>query len=97
VLVSIPTIRPHPLATRFDAIHEGILETVQRNRRPGETAFETASRMLLNEALALYGGSQKHAAAELRVTARVVNERARNLHARPVDNGTRGPARWANR
>lgn len=81
----MPTIRPHPLACSFDAVHEGIMEIVRRNHRPGETDFETASRMLVNEALGLFGGSQARAAKALGISGRRMNYLCENLGLRPMD------------
>ena len=81
----MPTIRPNPDSCRFDAVYEGIWEIVRRNHRPGENDFETAQRMLVNEALAIFGGSQSGAAEAVRVSRRVFNHYCRNLRVRPSD------------
>ena len=81
----MPTMRPNPFACKFDAVYEGIWETVRRNHRPGENDLETVTRMLVNEALAHYGGNQRHAGKALGITPRRMNYLCANLAVRPID------------
>ena len=81
----MPTIRPNPSACKFDAVYEGIWEIVRRNHRPGEDDLETVTRMLINEALAHFGGSQFHAAQALRIAPPRMNYICANLGLRPTD------------
>ena len=77
--------QPHPLACRYDAVHEGILAILHRNRRPGENDFETAERMIVNEALGLFGGYQRSAAQYVGVKKVMFNYKCKNLGIRPRD------------
>ena len=81
----VPTMRPYPSACRFDSVYDGLWEIVRRNHRPGENDFETARRMLVNEALALFGGSQLLASKALGISPRGMNYMCANLLVRPKD------------
>jgi len=81
----MPTIRPNPSACKFDAVYEGIWEIVRRNHRPGENDLETVTRMLINEALAHFGGSQYHSGQALGISRRRMNYICANLRLRPTD------------
>jgi len=81
----MPTIRPNPFSCKFDAVYEGIWAIVRANHRPGENDLETVTRMLVNEALATFGGSQREAGRALGISPRKMNYICANLLVRPTD------------
>ena len=74
-----------PKPADFEVVNDGILDLAIRHRRIGESPFETAHRLLVNEALARCGGIQTDAAAILRISTRVMNYYCRDLQLRPKD------------
>jgi transcriptional regulator with PAS, ATPase and Fis domain len=75
----------NPRASTYEDVREGILDIVKRNYRTGETAFETAHRLLVNEALDRCDGWQSGAAELLRVSRRTMNYMCGGLRLRPKD------------
>lgn len=71
--------------TKYETPAFGILETVAASQRPGENLFETASRLLVNEALSKTYGDQAGAARMLRVSRRIMNYRCKDFRLRPMD------------
>ncbi len=91
----------HELAKKLRIRHAptfGILDACEADRMRPETVFETATRLLLFEALLRGQGDQKRAAAILGVSERTINYKLELLGWRPTDRkqakrGTRGGTR----
>jgi hypothetical protein len=78
-----------PNIAEYETITDGILSAVLRNRRIGESLFETARRVLVHEVLAHTGGNQKAAGAILGISSRVMNYHCADLQLRPKDREAR--------
>jgi transcriptional regulator with GAF, ATPase, and Fis domain len=71
--------------TRYTESTVNILDRVAKAVAPGESAFDAADRLLMNDALAQSAGIQRVAARRLGVSTREMNYRAMRLGIRPKD------------
>jgi hypothetical protein len=69
----------------YERIKDGILDAVLRNRRIGESLFETARRMLVHQCLERTGGQQSAAGTLIGISSRVMNYHCADLQLRPKD------------
>ena len=69
----------------YEVIPEDILDVILRLHRVGEDAFDTATRVLVNQALHRTKGEQKAAAELLGLSTRKMNYLCMQLQLRPKD------------
>lgn len=76
--------------SNFETPPLSLLTPALAMRRTGETLFETAKRVMVNEALMRTGGNQVGAARLLGITPRAMNYSCQDLRIRAIDRKRRG-------